>query len=251
MVPQRWAWRDEIDLVIRGVKPWPRLGKRPLFIWLISQADTLEDWELEEARHIFVASERYADVLARRGADVSYLPQCTDSALFSPDRADPALRSEVLFVGNRRKEFQRPVVDLALGTPRALSVWGRRWEGVLPEGVYRGQAIEYTDLGAYYASAGVVLNDHHPSMLAHGFVSNRLYDVLASGRPVLNEDMEGIPADLRKAVYTYTPETFADQLERALDHDSVDRMAVAEHVRTHHSFDNRAKVITDVIRNFC
>ncbi|WP_132464235.1 glycosyltransferase family protein [Rhodovulum marinum] len=247
VVPQRLFWRKEIDLVLRGSKPWRRLGNRPLFIWLISQPDKLTDQEIEEAEHIFVASEPYAQKLKARGASVSWLPQCTDASLFSPDRFDAARKAEVLFVGNRRKDFERPVVELALKTGHSLCVWGRNWEGRLPDGVFCGRELPYSVLGAHYASARVVLNDHHPSMLAHGFVSNRLYDVLACGRPVLNEDMPGIPEDLRDAVFRYTPDTFARRLEQALDFCRQERNALSEHVRHNHSFDNRAREIARVI----
>lgn len=247
MAPQRAPWRNEIDLVIRGKRPWRKLGKRPLFIWLISQADTLTDQEIFSAEHIFVASKTYANSLQSQGARASYLPQCTDAELFRPDRFDPALKSEVLFVGNRRPEFQRPVVNLALEAGCSPSVYGRKWEGQLPDGVLRGASISNKKLGAYYASASVVLNDHHPDMLRNGFVSNRLYDVLASGTSVMNEEMQGIPADLREYVFTYKSDTFREQLDRALADHERDRIAIANYVRAHHSFVNRAKTIRSLL----
>ncbi|MBL3573627.1 glycosyltransferase [Rhodovulum sulfidophilum] len=247
-VPQRWPWQDEIDLVIRGGKAWPKLGRRPLFIWLISRPDSLTDREISEAEHIFVASELYMAELERRGARaVSFLPQCTDPDLFSPDRAEKTLASEILFVGNRRKSFPRAVVERALATGRSLSVWGRGWHDALPPGTLRGVEIPNAELGRHYASAGVVLNDHHPDMLAHGFVSNRVYDVLASGRPVLTEDMLGLPEDLRPAVFAYSDGTFAERLGTALDDDRQDRSEIAAHVRSRHGFDNRVRSILEVI----
>lgn len=246
-IPKRVFWKDEIDLVIRGMKPWRKLSRRPLFIWLISQADTLENWEIDQAEHIFCASPDYTEALAKLGASASWLPQCTDARIFSPDRFTPDIKSNILFVGNRRKNFERDVVRLALLARKDVRVWGRGWEGALPEGVHRGTSVSYKELGAHYASADVVLNDHHPSMYQLGFVSNRLYDVLASGRPVLNEDMPGIPEDLESGVLRYTPDTFRDQLDRALGLDGTVHMSLAEHVRQEHSFDKRARAMLDVI----
>jgi hypothetical protein len=247
VAPQRAPWRDEIDLVIRGKRPWRKLGKRPLFIWLISQADTLTDQEIISAEHVFVASKTYAKKLQEKGAAASHLPQCTDADLFRSDLFEPTLRSEVLFVGNWRAEFQRPVVNLALAAGCPLSVYGRKWEGKLPDGVLKGASISNDKLGAHYASASVVLNDHHPDMLRNGFVSNRLYDVLASGTPVMNEEMPGIPADLREFVFNYKPDTFPDQIDRALADHNKDRTAIANYVRAQHSFENRAQTIRAVL----
>lgn len=243
----RKPWRKEIDLVIRGKKPWRKLARRPLFIWLISQPSTLTEEEIAQAEHIFVASEPYAKILEDRGISASFLPQCTDPALFSPDRSESGLKVEALFVGNRRDSFTRPVVDLALRTGREIAVWGRGWDGSLPPGTFRGKAIPNDDLGRYYASAGVVLNDHHPDMRDAGFVSNRVYDVLASGTPILTEEMQGIPADLRPALDVYTSDSFAAAFDRALGAHDAGRKDVADYVRAHHGFANRAHNIVEVI----
>lgn len=246
-IPTRWSFRKEIDLVIRGSHPYRALSRRPFFLWVISQPDSLTEGELSEARHIFVASKRYADRLAARGLSVSYLPQCTDPEICRPDCADAAFATQTLFVGNRREYAPRPVVDLALAAGADLAVWGRGWEGRLPDGVLRGKSIEYTDIGSHYASAQVVLNDHTADMRQNGFLSNRAYDVLACGRPLMNEDMPDLPEDLAPHIHVYTASSFAGQLEDALGAAHSDRRDIAAYVQAHHSFGRRAETILEVI----
>ncbi|WP_375689088.1 hypothetical protein [Pseudooceanicola sp. LIPI14-2-Ac024] len=241
-------WRQEIDIVLRGKVAYGRRGRCPLVIWVISQADTLTEQEIGEAEHIFAASQPLAEALAARGArGVSVLPQCTDPEIFSPERRQAGLETNVLFVGNRREEFPRRVVDLALATGCDLAVWGRGWEDRLPDGVLRGRHIENAALGAHYASARVVLNDHHPGMLDHGLVSNRVYDVLASGSAVVTERMAGMPEDIAGCVNAYGTGDFEAALHAALDTDPAARRSVADHVRAVHGFDNRAKEILKVL----
>ncbi|SFB17831.1 hypothetical protein SAMN05421688_3439 [Poseidonocella pacifica] len=247
--PTRWPIPGEVDLVIRGSRPYrPVMGRR-LFIWLISQAETASEEELASARHVFVASQPYAEKLAAKGISASFLPQCTDAEIFRPRPPASELRSELLFVGNRRKYAPRPVVELARATGHELAVWGRGWEGILPENVFRGSAIENDDLSGHYASARVVLNDHTEGMRKEGFLSNRAYDVLASARPILTEKMPGIPVDLQEALYLYTPETFTEVLERALAEADQDREEMANYVRSNHDFSNRAARIVEVATN--
>ena len=58
-------------------------------------------------------------------------------------------------------------------------------------------------LPAVYSSAGVVLNDHWGPMKAWGFVSNRLFDVLACGTPVISDAVDGIAELFEGAVPEY------------------------------------------------
>lgn len=244
---RRIPWAREMDLVIRGATRWTKLGQRPLFLWLISRPSSLEEEELAEADHLFVASEDYAKSLSARGYPASYLPQCTDPDLFAPERYDETVATDILFVGNRRNGFPREIVDAALkSTDRPIAVWGKGWGGHLPKGMWRGEHVANTDLGRHYASAKVVLNDHHPDMRDHGFVSNRIFDVLASGRPIVTEAMTGIPDDLNDGVFAYEPETVGPQIVRASESSGRNRQGLAAHVRDTHSFVARAREIARI-----
>ena len=125
------------------------------------------------------------------------------------------------------------------------------WEG-LPDGIWKGKNIANSDLGRYYASARVVLNDHHPSMLAGGFVNNRIFDVLACGVPVISDKIAGLPREIAEFVYlAETADELAACLDAALGEDETRRkrrVEIAEYVRAQHSFDRRAESIESKIR---
>ena len=67
----------------------------------------------------------------------------------------------------------------------------------------RGDGIPNAEVGRYYASAAIVLNDHWHDMRAEGFISNRIYDALACGAFVISDQVEGIEAEFDGAVVTY------------------------------------------------
>lgn len=237
----------DVDLILRGKVAYRRRRGRPAIMWLYSNADSVTDGELAAMDHVLVASRSHAARLAARGlTNVSEMLQCTDATLFSPDRARPDRATDCLFVGNRR-DFDRPAVAYALRAGLPLAVWGRRWEGHLPDGVLRGRHIANEDLGSYYASARVVLNDHTPDMAANGFMSNRAYDVMASGAPLVTDLAAELPEDLAAGVYGFTDaESFRDAVARAMAEGAAlrdRRRALADHVRREHSFDARARVI--------
>ncbi len=239
------------EIVLRGKLPYRPMGRRPLVMWLISQSTTLTDDELSACAHIFVASAAYAEKLRARGYPVSVLPQCTDPALFHPGRAGEVPPQPVLFVGNRRSYAPRPVVEHALATGAPLSVWGRGWDDALPPGLWAGTYIPNDRLGAYYAAAEVVLNDHTADMLSDQFLSNRAYDVLACGRPILTERMAGVPEDLLPFLAFYDgADDFPDALAALRaegPQEAQRRRDFARHVAERHSFDARAAALIEVL----
>ena len=91
----------------------------------------------------------------------------------------------------------------------------------------------------------MVLNDHHDAMRADGFVSNRLFDAVASGARVITDPIDGLAELFGPAVQVYeTPDDLA-RLATLADPDAVfgddaTRRAAADRVRTDHSFAARA-----------
>lgn len=242
-----WQHHD-VDLVLRGRYRYRPRTNRPFYIWLISQSDTLTDLEIDRATHFFVASAPFAEKLRKRGASVSVLLQATGiKNLQMPEKVS----RDVLFVGNRRPDFKRPVVRMAGKCGVKVNVWGRGWENFSGNIDHKGNQIANADLGFHYSRAGVVLNDHTSAMFKDGFVSNRVFDVLAAGRPILTEEMNGIPDDLRPFLYTYSNEQdFAIKLNMALNETEVDmdaRRKFAKIASKAHGFDERAKQILEIM----
>ena len=247
----RFSLRRGVDLIIRGphnftprVWPWSRT-----YIWLISFGD-LRPAELRRTRHFFVASARFAAELQARGLPASEMQQCTDAALFSPDRARDDLASDVLFVGTWRKSFRRPIVHQAIATGHPPKIFGRRWKDHVAGDLIAGEFIPNEDLGAHYASAKVVLNDHMPEMTEPGFISNRIFDVLASGAELVSDRVPDLGVPMDSACAATDAEAVGQAIRTALrsyaERKSA-RLALAQHVREHHSFAARARQILAVL----
>lgn len=204
-------------------------------LWVISHPDDVDAAELASYDVAFAASLPWA-----RAHGVTPLLQCTDATRFRPGPGSPGdAGPEALFVGNARGGM-RPVVAAALEAGVPLRVIGRDWAalGVRAE----TERIANTDLPAAYATAAVVLNDHHDDMRRAGFVSNRVFDVLAVGGNLLTDDVAG----LREVVGVDLPtwRTPADLTSYDVL-DAATRLALAERVVAEHSFDARAATLLD------
>jgi spore maturation protein CgeB len=95
-----------------------------------------------------------------------------------------------------------------------------------------------------YASAAVVLNDHWETMRAWGIVSNRIYDVLACGTPVVSDRLPEIDDQLPDGVLTFAD---ADELGHQVRELLADPEAAASRaaagraaVLAAHTLDHRA-----------
>ncbi len=254
----RYAQPGEVNLVLRGRHRWePRPGALNL-MWLISHPDRVKPDELRRFDHVFIASKVWTDRISHaRGIRCQTLLQCTDSSRFHPGLYDPRVRSAALFVANSRKVL-RSVVREAVEQDLPIDIYGEMWEGLAPAEWIKGETIENVDLPRYYASADVVLNDHWDSMRENGFVSNRIFDVLATGAPLVTDRVSGMPDDIAEACHffgdgvTLTEAVNGARASRnetlAEPHDLPRRArAIAETVCQNHSFDARADTILAVI----
>mgnify|MGYP000589006019 CR=1 FL=1 len=131
---------------------------------------------------------------------------------------------------------------IAAGVP--LGVYGVGWSEFIDAQYIRGEFLPNAEVPAAYAAAGMVLNDHWPEMAADGFLSNRLFDAVASGARVVSDEAAGLREVFGDAVVTYsTPEQLRDILHAPFDTTFPDherRIANAERIAQEHGFDARA-----------
>jgi hypothetical protein len=243
---------DDVVLVLRGLDAVPVREDGPVHaLWVISHPDEVTAAEVAGHDVVLAASPTWAAERSRAwGRPVEPLLQCTDAARFHPGLAEPDTGPAVLFVGNSRNAA-RPAVDLALAAGLPLTVYGDGWSGVLPPEVLAGISVPNDRLGALYAAAGVVLGDHWADMRARGFVSNRVFDVLACGGRLLSDDVAGLSDLFGDAVAVWrTPEEFADLVAgdpRRAFPGVEERAALAGKVVREHSFDARARHLVDAL----
>ncbi|MDT0141091.1 glycosyltransferase [Microbacterium sp. PRC9] len=234
---------DDVTLTLRGPKriESPPTGRSVL--WIISHPDEITREEVHGFDVVFAASTSWAakagELFDRR---IEPLLQCTDVTRFHPSGA--ARTDEIVFVGTARG-IARPVVvePLAAGVP--VRVYGPDWRGYIPATAIAATGIPNHLLPRLYERAAVVLNDHWPAMRREGFVSNRLYDVVASGGRAISDDVDGIDEIFGAAVQTFrtTRELvalFQDDLD-TLFPDEAELTEAGAIIRERDSFDARAR----------
>lgn len=241
--------RDDVVLVLRGLAiDAPKPGPVRL-LWVISHPDEVTADEARRYDAVFAASPAWASERGREwGVPIAPLLQCTDVELCHPGRADDPDGGGVLFIGNARRGAHRPIVDWAAAVTE-VDIVGTGWEHTEHAGRLLATSVPNAEVGARYAGAGVVLNDHWADMRKAGFVSNRLFDAVACGARVLSDPIDGAGELFGGSVVTCGS---ADEVRTALsaDPDAVwpdrtNRLAVAERVRAEHSFDRRAATLLE------
>jgi hypothetical protein len=242
---------DDVTLVVRGLDRLPPNPASVNLLWVISHPDDVADTELRSFDAVFAAGPVWAAAAsARSGVPIRTLLQATDPTVFHPSAPAGPDAGRVVFVGSTRGTA-RPVVTDAVALGADLRVHGPGWEDVVPAAMRRTSGLTRAEVAAAYASARVVLNDHWPDMAAGGFVSNRVFDVLASGGVVVTDPVAGLEDVL--AVPTLAVARSRDDLDALLDPahpwpDAADREAIAARIAADHSFDARAEVLLDAAR---
>ncbi len=234
----------DVHLVLRGLTPVRRTPGQVHVLWIISHPESIEDEELDAADLVMVASPRFAEHLRdRTSTPVEVLLQATDQHRFHPRPARAEHRHAVTVVAKTR-DVLRPAVADALSVGLRPRIYGAGWRDLVDPSLVVADHVDNIELPAVYASAGVVLNDHWRTMQRWGFVSNRLYDVLACGTPVISDPVAGLAELFDGGVPEYhDPRQLRKLVDAALSDPAAAR-AVAERGRAAvigaHTFDHRA-----------
>ena len=242
----RWdSWpaaRDDVAIHLLGRGVAAKRPGRVEVMWHISHPDAASIDAYQAHDLVLVASDSFARWMASQ-VSIPVLPfhQATDPERFHPGMTGP--HHELLFVANSRG-VRRHILEDLLPTDHELAVYGKAWtpERLDPRYV-AGTHVPNGEVGGYYASADIVLNDHWPDMQREGFLSNRLYDASAAGGFVISDGIEGIVDEFDGGVVSYeTPDELRELVARFL----ADPAARADHVAraraavlAHHSFEHR------------
>lgn len=170
-------------------------------VWLYSHPDLVTPHNLKHFDKIFSASELFIPKLKAMG--YSNVEAMIASTSKKPVRVP--LKYDVIFLGNARSSRSdgRGVVGDLRKTTQNFKVWGNLWKGLLTDKHYGGEYWEYEKLEELYAAARITMNDHHPDMAREGFVSNKMFDILASGGFVISDKNRGIARIFGSAVPQY------------------------------------------------
>jgi spore maturation protein CgeB len=243
-----------VDVVIhlRGLTRYTPKPAHVNVLWVISHPDEVSLRECEQYDLVFVASRRHADWLRPQvEVPVIFLPQATDLRRFHPGESLEEVSSEVLFVGNSRGQ-RRPAVDWAIEAGLPLTIYGGGWDNLIPSRFVRAAHYPNDELARLYASAGVVLNDHWPDMRDRGFISNRIFDALASGAVLVSDRVVGLEEMFGDLVPTYGNAVELGEVVRRLLRDDERRLEISRSasrlVAENHTFAHRADELFSLVR---
>ena len=241
----------DVHLVLRGLEPVRATPGQRHVLWIISHPEAVDDEELARAEVVLVASSRFAAHLRGRTATpIEVLLQATDHRRFTPRPVDPRHRHDVVVVAKTR-DVMRPAVADAVAAGLRPRIYGGGWTGLVDPDLVVADHVDNEDLPVVYSSAGVVLNDHWATMRTWGFVSNRLFDVLACGTPVISDPVEGMDDLFDGAVLQYrSPDELRALVDEVLADPALARKRAArgrDAVLARHTFDHRAGELLEAL----
>jgi O-antigen biosynthesis protein len=239
---------DDVLLVLRGLD---RVTPRPGILnveWIISHPDMISAEEVAGYDLVYAASTSWSARMSREwGTTIKPLLQCTDTRWFHPDRAEPDTGPDVLFVGNSRGVY-RYAVRSALAIGADLTLHGNDWTEFVDREQIASGGVANEEVGVLYASAGVVLNDHHLDMRRDSFASNRLFDAAACGARIVSDRIDGLEETFSGLVLPFDDEReLARLVAPPYDAfpDNATRRRIATTIIAEHSFDKRAETLVD------
>ncbi|WP_049895028.1 glycosyltransferase family protein [Paenibacillus antibioticophila] len=210
-----------IVIVLRGLNAYKPKKHHFNIMWNISHPDKITTDEMNAYDYVFISSEYWAEQMkSMLNVPVEAMLQCTDPEIFRiPENQHvEQYKKEVLFVGNSRKIFRKIIKDL-LPTDRDLSIYGTNWEAFVDSKYIKGKHISNTELYNYYGSSDILLNDHWDEMRDKGFISNRIFDALATEAFIISDKVRGLEKEFGDSIVTYnTPEELKELVEYYLSH---------------------------------
>lgn len=199
------AVRADLAIHLAGIRaPTVRPGQTSV-LWIISHPDSVRRELCLAYDLVGVASDPFLAYLrtwlGAAAPPLIPLHQATDPERFFPEPGGPA--HDLLFVGSAR-HGRRPFLDTLRATNHDVAVYGRNWTAdLLDPASLRGEWIANDDLHRYYASAAICLSDSWADMRDEGFISNRVYDALASAGFVISEAVAGLDREFDGSVVAY------------------------------------------------
>lgn len=209
------SYLDDVLLDIRGLdEVKPQQGIKNI-MWLISHPEKVNLDSIRGFDAVFSASKKWiSEHEHQTKTPIHYLPQATDSEIFYRRKnTNSKYKDRIIFVGNSRKIMRRSVL-MAIEAGIDFDIYGGGWHGLVDEKYIKGEFIPNDKLPEAYGSAKLVLNDHWDDMRDYGIISNRIFDVLASGGVVLTDYVEGIE-EVKGDVFWYkNKEEFIDAVQK-------------------------------------
>lgn len=206
----------EPDIVIHLFGFPTRLPKNAYkVVWIYSHPDLVNARVLQQYDKIFCLSPSFTKKINQMGFEAKLMIGATAK------RPTPReIKYDIVFVGNsRRLPYGRKIVQDIGETSYNFKVWGTGWESILAKKYYGGQYFDNQRLDELYASSLITLTDHQEDMNREGFVSVKVFDVLASGGFCISDKNYGIQEIFGDSVPQYeSPEHLSQLIDFYINH---------------------------------
>jgi len=215
-------------------------------VWIYGHPNSVNPYILKQYNKIFCLSSSFAKKIKKWGFDIEIMIGATNK---KPVQSD--IKYDIVFVGNTRPvPGGRKIIHDLLPTSYNLKVWGKGWEKILPEKYYGGEYIDYSRLNELYSSSLITLNDHHQDMAQEGFVSVRIFDILASGGFCISDKNSGIKEIFGDTVPQYESSEHLKKFVNFYIDNPEERLKLIEKskkIALSHTWKNRVKQFLKVI----
>jgi len=242
----------DVNFVLRGLRKHIVDERQINIMWNISHPNSILMDEYEDYDHVFIASTYWAKEISKTSnVTVEPLLQCTDTLRFHIPTTTEKHENhhELLFVGNSRGIF-RPILKDLLPTDYDLAIFGEHPIDEIPKKHLIGTYLPNDELYKHYGSADVLLNDHWDDMKAKGFISNRIYDGIASGAFIISDKVKFM-GDLEDYIITYEhPSELKQSINYYLNHPEKRKELIKkghDYIEKKHTFKERAETIYQTI----
>jgi len=209
-------------------------------VWIYGHPDMVNAKVLSQYDKIFCLSPSFINKINEMGFEAELMIGATAKR---PVQSEA--KYDIVFVGNnRRLPYKRKIVQDVGETPYNFKVWGARWENILPKKYYGGEYIDNQRLDELYASSLITLTDHHEDMSREGFVSVRVFDVLASGGFCISDKNYGIQEIFGNSVPQYeSPEHLSQLIDFYINHpdERLKLMEKGREIALSHTWQRRAE----------
>ncbi len=241
-----------INLVLRGLLPSHPINGAINILWIISHPSQISKYELKKFDLVFSASEYWSEKYSKKwNLRIIPLLQATNPDKFHLKEDSSPKSINLIFVGNTRGKFRKSV-KIASEVSEDFKVIGSGWDKYISKDLILSKFIENEKLVDQYQDANIVLNDHWEDMAKFGFISNRLFDAVASGAKVISDEVPGISGIFGNNVKQFkTEDELRVMLKEVSDLDFGGEDSLknkAREISLNHSFDVRIKTLLEEVR---
>ena len=238
--------RSENNLLIKMA--WPRNW---LDRWMFYFPDFAE-FDL-----VMATSETACKYIKQKtGRDVFLLPLATDPDIFhSQVEGNEDWMCDYCFTGSYWND-PREIVDILdpESLPYIFRLFGKNWDEFEKFQPYYEGFIHYQKMPEIYRSTRVVVDDANRVTKRYGSVNSRVFDAIASGVLVVTNGDIGAEETFNGILPVYkSKEDLNELLDFYLSHEEERKAKIEElqdFVLSHHTYDQRAEKIKDVLESY-